>query len=344
MSRSLTRWQAGVLGLVVVLALALAATGVFAIGKRQWLWSKTFHVQAGFKRICGVEPGTRVRVQGIEAGEVESVQSPGEPGSDVILRLRLDGRLRPLVRADASVQIVSEGLIGSKVVEIHPGSSVAAVVEEDAILATVPSADLGEVLGRVTTALEEIKDGRGSVAKFVKDPEAYTNLVATLQKSQETLTSIQQDAEAIRSLPVVRSYVQDPLAYLVRPDCERHRRYYAQKDLFEPDRSILSENGQALLDELRPWFAGLNQKGSDVVVVSYADPQRTAPAVARTLTQQQSETVCNYLRNRLAVQKLGWFSRRKVTPLGLGINSPPAPEKEDLPPSRTEVLVFVPQR
>src|SRR5262249_10812142 len=102
MSRSLTRVQAGVLGLIVLLALAMAATGVFAVGKRQWLWSHTFHVQAAFKQVCGVEPGTRVRVQGMEAGEVASILPPDNPGGDVILRLRLDGRLYFLVREDST--------------------------------------------------------------------------------------------------------------------------------------------------------------------------------------------------------------------------------------------------
>src|SRR5438874_3879922 len=124
MSRTLSPKQAILLGIVVLLGLGLASTGLFAIGKRQWLWSDTFHVRAAFKEISGVEPGTRVRVQGVEAGEVESVQAPNAPGGNVMLRLRLDSRLRPLIRQDGAVRIVSEGLIGGKVVEIDPGGSI----------------------------------------------------------------------------------------------------------------------------------------------------------------------------------------------------------------------------
>src|SRR6516162_7932901 len=114
MSRALTPLQAACLGAAVLLGLVLAGTGLFAIGSRQWLWSDTFHVEAGFPQIRGVEAGTRVRVQGIEAGEVEAVLPPQTPGGDVHLRLRIDSRLRSLIRADASVQIVSEGMIGGK--------------------------------------------------------------------------------------------------------------------------------------------------------------------------------------------------------------------------------------
>src|SRR5689334_4875666 len=110
MTRTLSRLQATILGAVVVFGLALMVGGLFAVGSRQWLWSDMFHVVVGFPQIRGVEAGTRVRVQGIEAGEVESVEPPATPGGDVMLRLRLDGRLRYLLRADASAQIASEGM------------------------------------------------------------------------------------------------------------------------------------------------------------------------------------------------------------------------------------------
>jgi hypothetical protein len=53
--------------------------------------------------------------------------------------------------------------------------------------------------------------------------------------------------------------------------------------------------------------------------------------------------VCDYLKAHHSVQKLGWFSSRKVVPLGLGTSAPLVPETENLPAARVEVIVFVPQ-
>jgi phospholipid/cholesterol/gamma-HCH transport system substrate-binding protein len=342
-SRSLSRFQALLLGVVVLAGLGLGAAGLFAIGNRQWLWNDTFHVQVGFHQVRGVEVGTRVRVKGRDAGEVVAVEDPAAPEGDVVLRLRLDGRLRQVIRADASAQIMGEGLIGGKVVEINPGTSAAAPVADNArIVASKSAAELNDVLAQVDGALKEIRKGQGTLGKLVKDEEAYVELLKMVRQGSGTLTSIQQGADAIKAMPIVRNYVKDAQKLLVRPNCERNRYWFPEADLFEPGRAVLTAHGRQELDRLAPKLEGLKHKNSEVVVSGYADAALDAQA-ALTLSQAQSEAVCGYLKDHHAVQKMGWFSRRKVTPIGLGANPPPAPDKDDLPRPRVEVLVFVPQ-
>ena len=149
MSRTLSRFQAVLLGTLVLLSLALAMVGLFAVGSRQWFWSDTFHLTVAFANSSGIEVGTRVRVQGIEAGEVEAITAPSIPGEAVRVRLRLNGQLRHLIRADASAQIVSEGMIGGKIVDVDPGTPSAQPIAENGTIACRPTADLTEVLGQV---------------------------------------------------------------------------------------------------------------------------------------------------------------------------------------------------
>ena len=201
MSRSLTHAQALLLGLVVLLGLALAGVGIFAVGDRQWLWSDTFHLTAGFPQIRGVEAGTEVRVQGIKAGMVERVEAPSSPGGNVILHLKVAGSLRQLIRADATVQIVNEGMIGGKALEIDPGSSAAPPVTDHTQLASRASPELNDVLVRVNAALDDIRNGQATLVKLVKDPRAYSDLLALLQQSKGTMVSFQQDADALKNSP-----------------------------------------------------------------------------------------------------------------------------------------------
>jgi phospholipid/cholesterol/gamma-HCH transport system substrate-binding protein len=368
--------QALVLGIVVFSGLAVAGVGVFAIGSRQWLWNDAIRLRAGFRDIHGVEVGTRVRVLGREAGAVEAVELPSSPSGEVVLHLKLDGRLRDLVRSDANARIVAEGMVGGKVIEVHPGSDAAEPVADNAVIASRPTTELADVLDQVQGTLQEIDKGSGSLGKLVKDKAAYDELVAILRQArttlreidkgqgslgrlvkddaaydelvklirqgQGTMVSLKQNADAVKGLPIVRNYVQDPFKELVRPDCACNRQWFHEADLFDPGHAVLTEQGQQRLDNLAPWLDGLKPKGSEVVVASFALPS-LGYDLARTLTQKQSEAVCDYLTKHHGVHKTGWFSRRKVIPLGCGTDASPVPEKEPLPAPRVEVLVFVPQ-
>ncbi|MBV9123121.1 MAG: MCE family protein [Planctomycetes bacterium] len=339
-SRSLARWQQILLGVAVLMGLGVGGFTLFAVGNHQWLWADTFHIHAGFRQIQGVEVGTGVRVLGRDAGEVEKVELPAQPSGEVLLWLRLDGRVRHLVRADARAQIVSEGMVGGKVIEIDPGSDAAPPVQENALIASQSSVELTDVLGELGGTLKGIHNGEGSVGKLVKEDEAYQELLGLIRTSRGTMNSIKQDADALKGLPVVRSYVQDAYQTLVRPDCERNRRWFTEAELFEPGHAVLTAQGRQRLDELAPWILGLSHQGSEVVAAAYAQPG-TNPDTARALTQKQSEAVCQYLKDHYGIHKLGWVSRRKVTALGLGTDPPPVPVAEKLP--GVEVLVFVPQ-
>jgi outer membrane protein OmpA-like peptidoglycan-associated protein len=153
------------------------------------------------------------------------------------------------------------------------------------------------------------------------------------------------DADAIKEMPIVRGYVKDAHRELVRPDCERNRQVFAESELFEPGQALLTAAGRKRLDDLGPWLNGLKHKGSEVVVVAYAARGSSDEAeLARAVCSKQAEVVSDYLISQHAIQKLGWFTWRKVTALGMGTAPPPVPEREKLPPSRIEVVVFVPQR
>ncbi len=331
-TRSLSHSQALLLGLVVLLALGLGVFGLFAVGSRGWFGNDALHVRAGFREVRGVEAGTRVRLQGIDAGEVVEVEAPARPGDLVILHLRLKGSYRRLVRTDSTVRIVSEGLIGGKVVEVQPGQSPGESAEagDNALLQSESTPEVADILGQVNTTLASMRNGEGTLGKLATDAEAYRALVDLMHQSKDTMAAFQQDAEAMKRLPLVGKYVEDPVALLERPNCERNRKCFAEQDLFETGRAVLTVTGKRQLDELASWLEGMKHKGSEVVVVAYADPKSVNPQG-------------DYLKKQHTIQKMGWFTTRRVTSLGQGVNSPPTPDREPLPAARVEVLVFVPQ-
>ncbi|HKI19669.1 MAG TPA: MlaD family protein, partial [Isosphaeraceae bacterium] len=118
MLRDIGRWRALANAGFALAVLALGGFGLYQVAGRRWRVQPTFLVRTQFETIGGLEVGHRVRLQGIDAGVVERVVPPREPGGPVELVLRIDDRLRLLIRTDAVARIVSEGLVGAKVVEL----------------------------------------------------------------------------------------------------------------------------------------------------------------------------------------------------------------------------------
>src|SRR5947207_625674 len=113
MRREVGGWRAVANAAFVLGVLTLAGFGAARVAGRQWRVQPTFPVRADFATVGGVESGARVRVQGMDAGVVEAVVPPAEPGGPVRLVCRVDERLRRLVRADATARIVTDGVVGA---------------------------------------------------------------------------------------------------------------------------------------------------------------------------------------------------------------------------------------
>lgn len=420
MSRNLSRPQAIFLGIFVILALLLGGSALLVLNERSGWVSDSFRVHAGFPDIQGVEVGTRVRIQGIDAGEIEAIVLPDMPGNNVKLRLRIGGRYRHLVATDARVQIASENLLAGKVLRIIPGSPQAKRIEDDGelqadlrpdlldgiaqaaaklntLLGEVDSAmqtlrkegsatqdlvqaaqKLNSVLTRADRALDQIDKGQGTLGKLVKNDSLYNELTETLLQVKATISevrsgdgtlgklmktsdahseamaslqdvrrlvnSVKQNSDAIKALPVVRSYVVDPNKELIRPDCKRNRKWFAEKDLFEPGKAVLTAPGKKLLDSAATWLNEQKDEGSELVVAAFAEPVQQ-PDFAQAVTQKQSEVVSEYLRNQHKVHRTGWWwwSTRTIRAIGCGTLPSPVPDTDKLPPARIELIVFVPQ-
>lgn len=407
MTNSLPLRRTLALSLTAFLGLVLVVVGFYAIGLQQRVWGQTLQIHASFQSIQGLPTGAPVRINGINVGQVSEIVLPPaeDPDSPIVLALSIDARYRYLLFADASAEIQSEGLVGVKVLALHPGTRAAGPLVAGVTVPGRATPDLADLTRKLNDLTGEIAASNGTLKKLIVDDGIYRDVQAALKDTQaliqqskqtvaraetklneattevkelvkdtrkalaevrdkvgavleesqqmmrageETLNSIKQDADAIKRMPIVRSYVEDSAKILVKPAHLKNRQVYKESDLFEPGRAVLTHQGHTLLDAAAQWINGpeMKVKGSEVVVVVYADPKQYADqsAAAKTTTTQQAETVVRYLRERHKVHSMGWISTRPVTALGMGIQRPPQPESESLPVNRVEVIVFTPQR
>ena len=381
MKHSLSRSQSIVLGLVVVGALALGGIGLARIADKQGLWAQTTELTAGFPEAHDVEPGTPVRIRGVDAGEVVAVEYPDHDGvgSEVTVRMRLNGRFANRVYADATAQVHGSGMLGGRVIAINPGTpergplaggrlrGVKSFDMNEAVADARKTADEVRALAAETKGLvQEIRDSNGTLMKFIRDDDLHGDVKSLIAKTdravdglekqvnglsgfvkdgRETLRSVRQGTDALGRLPIVRGYVENSTALMVRPNHDVQAWYFEPSKIFHLDRRTeLNDHGRVALNNIANEMKANGHKHADIVIVAFCDPADTTqtPASATELTRHQAEAVVNHLK-ACDVHKLGTFSRRKITPLGMGMNPSPIAEPVPQPPALVQLLMFTPR-
>src|SRR6266700_3342580 len=122
----------------VIGGLILFGVGLFFISNRQKLFNRNFEVYTEFDRLNGLQKGAKVRVSGMEAGELLATQVPSRPDGRFRRRLRLQQNLHALVRLDSVATIKALGLAGNSFLDIQKGTQ---RTPESPSGGTIPSRD-----------------------------------------------------------------------------------------------------------------------------------------------------------------------------------------------------------
>jgi phospholipid/cholesterol/gamma-HCH transport system substrate-binding protein len=143
------------IGLFLMLGIGLFTAILFLIGNRHDLFGKHVEFYAEFSNVVGLPRGAQVRVAGIEAGEVKSIEIPDSPSSKFRLKLHVRANARGMIRTDSVVSIKTEGIVGDEYVFIRKGSSTAAEAPDGATLPSKEPFDIGSALEKGSALLDK---------------------------------------------------------------------------------------------------------------------------------------------------------------------------------------------
>jgi phospholipid/cholesterol/gamma-HCH transport system substrate-binding protein len=182
-------------GAFVLGGLVLFATGLFLIGDRRMLFSDTFTVYAEFSQIASLETGGKVRVSGMDAGEVEEIRVPAGPSAKFRVQMRVRRDLQPLIRVDSVASIQNDGLVGNKFVQIQTGSDGAAPVEDGGTIQSREPLDLADLLQMMSDTLVTVNamlvDVKGRV------DEALVAVTSTAEDVQVLMEEVGGEVQTI---------------------------------------------------------------------------------------------------------------------------------------------------
>lgn len=158
------------LGLLVASGLFLFIITIYFLGSKQNLFSSTVTVKSYFNNVKGLVEGNKVRYSGITIGNVAGIEIVSD--STILVEMMIDKDVKEFIRKDSRVKISSDGLMGSKIIEIQPGSSGAGSINDEDVLTGTNSVDIDEVLQEAKNVMH---DGKIAARNLMEISEKMNN-------------------------------------------------------------------------------------------------------------------------------------------------------------------------
>lgn len=196
-------------GLLVMVALALAGLAVFLLGDKQNLFRAKSHYHVRLATANGLQVGAAVQLNGVNVGQVVDVVLPEDMGETQLqVRLAVDARYEQRIRADSQARIKTLGLLGDKYVEITSGSPGAPPIPEEGEIPSAPTTNVDQLVAsgedmmnnvltissQLAAILTRMEKGEGLLGELTRDVEPGKKMTTELYA---TLESLRHAAEKI---------------------------------------------------------------------------------------------------------------------------------------------------
>ena len=228
-----------IVGVFVTAAIALFGACLFLIGNQHKAFNRHVVFYTNFQNVDGIPKGATVRVDGMDAGEVENVQIPASPAQKFRLKMNVEDRLHGLIREDSLVTVETEGLVGDKFVLIHSGTARAPEAPAESTLASKEPFDITKMLeqaqgimtqasttitalqgtmkdvsGRLDTTLDtatgtirnvngvvlDVRNGKGTAGLLLEDKATAADVKQSLVNVRQTTEKLNDTSTRIDSL------------------------------------------------------------------------------------------------------------------------------------------------
>jgi len=194
-SQQEVKWSQLKVGLIVLVSLALLSSLLFLMSSASGMgiFSAKMTVTSYFANSNGLKEGAPVNLEGVTIGEIKKVQITTDPAhklTPVKVIMKLDPTFHASLHKDSFASLVKDGLVGDTVVDINSQLATGPPLESGDQLPSIETSDIDAVmahakdtmqsldatLGKLSTLLDGINQGQGTVGQLVKNRELFDNL------------------------------------------------------------------------------------------------------------------------------------------------------------------------
>ncbi|HTP43755.1 MAG TPA: MlaD family protein [Candidatus Acidoferrum sp.] len=193
-------WTELRVGLFVLAGLFILAIAIFYVTGAGFLGPK-YRVITYLPEVEGLQVGAPVRLDGVEIGNVQSIQLTPQPEDhmhNITLVLRIEKKFQPDIRTDSSASLITEGLLGNRYVTVRRGLH-GTSIPNGGILPGGQEPQMTELVqkfsalsNQIGDILTKVNNGQGTLAKLLNDPGLYDHVNDTIGKVDEIAAGIQR--------------------------------------------------------------------------------------------------------------------------------------------------------
>ncbi len=203
-----------ILGIFIFLGVAILILTILTLGSQKKAFEKSITVKAFFANVNGLQKGNNIWFSGVKVGTIKKVTLRGNGRVEV--DMSIEQQSVQYIPKDAKAKLSSDGLIGSKIIEIYGGTAGTPKIESGDVLNNDKLLNTDEMMNTlsknndnlfsITNDLKvisaQIASGKGSVGKLLNDETLYDQLSATtlvLKKAAQNLNGLSANVTAYTS-------------------------------------------------------------------------------------------------------------------------------------------------
>ena len=156
-----------VVGVFTTVAVVLFGAGLFLIGNQHRAFNRHVVFYTNLRNVIGLTKGAKVRVDGMDAGELETLEIPSSPAQKFRIKMNVDDRFHALIREDSLVTVETQGVVGDTFLLIHTGTEHASEAPAGSTLPSKEPLELSKLFeqaqGIMTQASATINDLQGTM-------------------------------------------------------------------------------------------------------------------------------------------------------------------------------------
>lgn len=191
------------LGIFVISSITLFIIGIYLIGSKQSMFGSSSTIYVVFDNINGLRNGNNVRFSGVSVGTVKELKMISD--TMIVVKTSIDKDILKLIKKDAISTIGSDGLVGSKIIDIIPGNQsgsnlqpgdtlqASKRIRNEEMLQTLSQTNenVEKITEELLHLLSEINKGQGIISSFINDEkmtEDVNEIVSHIKNTSKAST------------------------------------------------------------------------------------------------------------------------------------------------------------